>query len=185
MGLFTKKQFWKSQSFQIVMILTIILISLFLPKIPLLRGWEYKFSVQAVELGRSEIPRHAVRIKTPEDALALYPQAPPHLRNVLTLAGPLPIAAWSCMPLGQAGLCVRYLWKNNEPLTLVVSQAPKATKGSLNPFTKSGWGGYILVHDHLAYALTGPLDPDEILSLLSVPTHHGGQKPLSPSGTAP
>ncbi len=161
-----ERQFWQHQGVQIVFILLLLVLSLVLPKIPLLRGWEYKLTAASVEVGKSEIPIQATRIKSTDEALVLFPSKNIYLRDVLKLNGPLPIAAWSCKLLGQPGLCVRYLWKNNDPLTLVVTAATKRAKETMSPFTKSGWSGYIIVTHDLAVAISGPADPDEILGMV-------------------
>lgn len=165
-----KKNFWEYRRVQLGFILALVIGSYVLPKIPLLRGWENKFTAATVEISKTDMPRNATRIKSGEEALTLYPTTNPRLAEYLNLKGPLPLASWSCNVLGQKALCARYLWKNDY-LTLVVTAAPKKVRRKPGPFTKSGLAGYYFVSTEkdLAFATVGPFEPDEIYKTLNIP----------------
>ncbi|MBK9294035.1 MAG: hypothetical protein IPM57_06255 [Oligoflexia bacterium] len=163
-----KKQFWKSQRFQIAFVLLLIVASLVLPKIPLLRGWEYKLTTEATKIAKDEIPNDAIRIKSIEEALHLIQTNQPDIQKYLNLKQAIPIAAWACKPLKQPGLCVRYLLNESELLTMVVTTKVKKNKKKLAPFTKGGWGGYLIIppEAEAAFVLVGHSSPDALLVLL-------------------
>jgi hypothetical protein len=159
-----QKQFWKYRRVWITIIVLLIGARYILPRIPLLRGWEQKFSHAAVDLGRSPLPDNANKTGTPEEALAALNLDKPVESKVVRLNGPLFLAAWKCQPLKLAAACLRYIWKN-EQLTLVVHPIRKKVTKPAGPFTKSGWGGRYVVYDGVAAALVGPFPPDEILAV--------------------
>jgi len=166
-GLFTtevKKQFWKSQRFQIIFVISLIAASFLLPKIPLLRGWEYKLTSSAVEFAKSELPADALRIKTADEAMSLLQTNQPKLSQYLNLKSAIPLAAWACKPLKQPGLCVRYLHNESSLITMVVTTQVKKSKRRQAPFTKAGWGGYFFVtpENDLAFVLVGHESPDDL-----------------------
>lgn len=182
-----KRQFWQYRRAQLAIIAVLAIGGLVLPKTPLLRGWEYKFTSGAVEIGKKEVPQDALRIKSVEEAVALFPNSKnPNLAEYLRLKGPQPFAAWSCEVLKLKALCLRYLWKENHALTVVVTTVGKRYKKKTRPFTKSGWGGYFFLvpENDLAFAVTGYFEPKDIKGALNLPSHPSVPATATPAPTA-
>ena len=142
----------------------------------LLRGWEQKFSQAVVEIGKSDVPENAVRVTSSDEAVTALKSEVPLDQHILDLEGPILVAAWKCTVNGEKGGCIRYIWKG-QPLTLAAVLLPGNKREVHDPFTKSGWNGYLVLHRNLAFVMVGSLDTDEIRSawpyvrLLSIAPH--------------
>jgi hypothetical protein len=159
-----QKQFWRYRRVWVGIVVTLIAGRFLLPHLPMLKGWEQKFSVASIDLGMGNIPEGTSQITSVDQALALLQSKAPVPANIAKLNSAFLVTAWKCSPLGSEGLCLRYAWEE-EPLTLVISLNPKRTNKPFGPFTKAGWAGYYVVKDGIAAALVGPFDPDELLEI--------------------
>jgi hypothetical protein len=135
-----------------------------LPHIPLLKGWEQKFSGAAIEFGKQDIPPDALQVGTYEGPHIVFEKPAETPADMIQLNGPVLVAAWKCKPLGDTGSCLRYIWRG-EPLTLLVTTHTKRFNKTNGPFSRTGWGGYFIVQKNLAAALVGPFEPADLLSV--------------------
>lgn len=158
-----QRQFWQYRRVWITILVIMVAAKLILPHTPLLKGWEQKFCGSAIEIGKSDFPADALKINNVEAANAVFRpkyEIPPAVAN---LDGPLLVAAWKCMPLGEEGGCLRYLWKG-EPVTLVMSSKSHKVNKTSGLFLRTGWGSYFIVEKGVATALVGPFPPSELLN---------------------
>ena len=102
-----QKAFWQYRRFWLGTIALLVAGRFLLPHIPILRGWESRFTAQTIEFAKQEIPRDAVRIARLEK-LPNYLTLPfPIPEEFMKLDGTLAMAAWLCKLLKKEGLCVR------------------------------------------------------------------------------
>ncbi len=158
-----QREFWQYRRVWVATIVLLVVGRLILPHIPLLRGWEQKFTASSFELGKLEIPPEALRTSSTDVVnLTLRPKhdIPSGMAD---FNGPILVAAWPCTPLGDPGECLRYLW-DGEPLTVVISFKPQRTSKDSGPFARAGWGGYFVLEKNYAAAAVGPFSTQDILN---------------------
>jgi hypothetical protein len=128
-----------------------------LPKLPILQGWQNKFTISAIEIGKQDIPDSALRPQSAEEIVGYFKPEFDLSQNVFHLDGPLLIAAWRCQPLNTLGACVRYVWKG-ESITVVITKKPTTSGKPMGAFTRAAWGGYFVNRDGLSASIVGPFD---------------------------
>ncbi|MDZ4676187.1 MAG: hypothetical protein SGI74_01650 [Oligoflexia bacterium] len=159
-----QKQFWHYRRVWIGIIIALVAGRFLLPHLPMLKGWEQKFSVAAIDIGIEAVPEQTTQVTSVEQALTLLQSKIPVPAKIAQLNKAFLLSAWKCAPLKNEGLCLRYVL-DDEPLTLVISLNPKRTNKFHGPFTKAGWAGYYVVKNGVAAALVGPFDPNQLLEI--------------------
>jgi hypothetical protein len=158
-----QKEFWQYRRLWIISFLVLAAASFIFPRIPLLRGWEKKFAASSIELAKAEVPGNAIKTNNMDVVNIMFKPKFEIPTGLVSIDGAILVAAWQCNPMGDAGVCLRYMW-NLDPLTMIISFKPKRTNKNFGPFTRTGWGGYYFVKKEFAAAAIGPFGPAEILA---------------------
>jgi hypothetical protein len=156
-----QREIWQYRRIWISLIIIFILGRLLLPHLRLLRGWEQKATLAVVEIGKTQIPDNATRVTSSDEAIAVFKGYMDLDPEMVSLNGPVLVAAWKCSVLSEKSACFRYL-SNDQQLTLAVVDLPHNKREIHDPFTKSGWSGYLILHKKLAFIMVGSLDSDDI-----------------------
>ena len=159
-----QREIWQYRRIWLTAIVLLIAGRLLLPHLRNLHGWEQKFTLAAVEIGKANIPTDAIRVTNADEAAAaLKPefQLNPH---TLQMEGAVIVAVWKCNVLGEKGSCLRYYAKG-QPITMAIILQPKNKQEIHDPFAKSGWSGYLVIHKGVAIVMVSVLDADELKSM--------------------
>src|SRR5476649_2559045 len=140
-----QREIWQYRRIWIFAILFLIACRLLLPHLRILHGWEQKFSLAIVEIGKGDIPEGALRIISPDEAVNFIKGEILLEPHALDFDGPRILSVWKCAILAEKGFCARYFWKG-QPMTLAIISQPKNRQEIHDPFTKSGWSGYFIIH---------------------------------------
>jgi hypothetical protein len=155
-----QREIWQYRRIWLTLIILLIGGRFLLPHLRLLRGWEQKFSLAVVETGKAETPEGAMRVIAKSDVIKAFPELKLEPR-MFELQGPILTSAWRCDINSEKGACLRYIWKEHT-MTLAIVPLPSNKHEVHDPFTKSGWNGYLVLHNHLSLAMVSSLDTDEI-----------------------